>query len=51
MITENLTIQIFPSIQVIIQQDNIEDITMRLLALKKNGEDTGDEFDEDTDED
>jgi len=51
MITENLTIQIFPSIQVIIQQDNIEDITARLLALKKNGEDTGDEFDEDTDED
>ena len=51
MITENLTIQIFPSIQVIIQQDNIEDITTRLLALKKNGEDTGDEFDEDSDED
>lgn len=50
-ITENLTIQIFPSIQVVVQQDKIEDITTRLLALKKDSEDTGDEFDENIDED
>lgn len=50
-ITENLTIQIFPSIQIVVQQDKIEEITARLLALKKNSEDTGDEPDEDVDED
>lgn len=50
-ITENLTIQIFPSIQVVVQQDKIEDITTRLLALKKDNRDTEDESDEIIDED
>lgn len=50
-ITENLTIQIFPSIQIIVQQDKIEEITARLLALKKDSEDTGDNLNEDVDED
>lgn len=50
-ITETLTIQIFPSIQIIVQQDKIEEITARLLALKKDSEDTGDNLNEDVDED
>ncbi len=50
-ITENLTIQIFPSIQIVVQQDKIEDITARLLSLKKDSEDTGDESDENINED
>ncbi len=49
-IDENTNIQILPSIQVIISQDNIEDITMKLNALKKDNE-KGDEIDEDFDED
>lgn len=50
-ITENLTMQIFPSIQIVVQQDNIEEITARLLALKKDSDDTGDDLNEDIDED
>lgn len=50
-ITDSLTIQILPSIQIIVQQDNLEDITARIRALKNTTEDVGDEIDEDTDED
>lgn len=50
-ITENLAIQIFPSIQIVVQQDKIEEITARLLALRKDSENTGDELDENFDED
>lgn len=39
-INENLTIQIYPSIQIVVQQDKIEEITTRLLALKKESENT-----------
>lgn len=50
-ITDNLTIQILPSIQIIVQQDSLEDITTRIRALKNITEDVGDETDEDTNED
>lgn len=50
-ITDSLTIQILPSIQIIVQQDNLEDITARIIALKNTTEDVGDEIDENTDED
>lgn len=50
-ITENLILQIFPSIQIVVQQDNLESIVARLTALKKDGESTGDETDEIIDED
>ena len=50
-ITDSLTIQILPSIQITVQQDNLEDITARIIALKNTTEDVGDEIDEDTDED
>jgi len=50
-ITENLTIQIFPSIQIVVPQDKIEDIIARLLALKKESVDMGEGRDESFNED
>lgn len=50
-INENLTIQIYPSIQIVVQQDKIEEITTRLLALKKESENAEEELDENFDED
>lgn len=50
-ITEELVIRILPTIQVIIQQDSLDDLTNRLTALKKEegyeGEREDEEFDED----
>lgn len=50
-ITEELIICILPTIQIIIQQDNLDEITARLIALKKDMGDTEEIGDEDADED
>ena len=50
-ITEELVIRILPTIQVIIQQDSLDDLTTRLMALKKEEGDEGEREDEDIDED
>ena len=50
-ITEELVIRIFPTIQVIIQQDSLDDLTTRLTALKKDEGDEGEQEDEEIDED
>ena len=50
-ITEELVIRILPTIQVIIQQDSLDDLTDRLTALKKEEGDEGEREDEEIDED
>jgi hypothetical protein len=50
-IDESLPILIYPSIQIIVQQDKLENITDRLSALRKESEDTGENIDENVDED
>ena len=50
-ITEELVIRIFPTIQVIIQQDSLDDLTTRLTALKKDDGGEGEQEDEEIDED
>lgn len=51
-ISENTQIQIFPSIQIVIPQEKLEDIIQRLNALNRDTENNGeDSEDENTDQD
>ena len=50
-ITEELVVRILPTIQVIIQQDSLDDLTDRLTTLKKEEGDEGEREDEEIDED
>lgn len=47
-INENTVIEIYPTIQIVVTQENIEDLTLRMNALKKD--DGGMDYEE-TDED
>lgn len=50
LINESLSIKIFPSIQIVVPQDNLEEINARLSAMKTIS-DEGDDIDENIDED